>query len=121
MLKLIFYKYYEQNKAGNLFNYNILVYGNEYAVDNIATKIYGHINSDTKKGIDIKFIDLKKDEINRLNNFYPLPWAVNETLISKNRSLEIWNSGFVTSNSYRLPYIITVEEAVNFFRLPIGN
>ena len=29
------YKYYEQNKAGNLFNYNILVYGNEYAVDNI--------------------------------------------------------------------------------------
>lgn len=115
------YKYYEQNKAGNLFNYNILVYGNEYAVDNIATKIYGHINSDTKKGIDIKFIDLKKDEINRLNNFYPLPWAVNETLISKNRSLEIWNSGFVTSNSYRLPYIITVEEAVNFFRLPIGN
>lgn len=115
------YKYYEQNKAGNLFSFNILVYGSGEAVDNVSTKIYGHLNSNAKNSIDIKFIDLKMNDVNRISNFYPLPWAVNEKLITQNRDQTVWNSEFVGQSQYRLPYIITAEEAVNFFRLPIGN
>lgn len=115
------YQYYEENKNGILFNFNILVYGSEEAVNNVAAKLYSHINSDTKSNTDIKFIGIDSDEINRFDNFYPLPWAVSEKLLNKDRSATIWQSGFVNNNSYRLPYVITAEEAVNFFRLPISN
>lgn len=115
------YNYYERNKGNSLFNYNIAVYGPNEAVNSIASKVYGHINADIQNNTDLKYIDLNANEVNRIDNFYPLPWALNERLISKNRSHTIWDSGYVNQSSYRLPYIITVEEAVNFFRLPIGN
>jgi len=109
------YKYYTQNKNNALFNFNILIYGKQEAVQNISSSVYGQLNA------GLKFINLPADEVNKNNNFYPLPWAVNELLQSAEREQYIWSSGQVSGNSYKLPYIITFEEAAEFFRFPFGN
>jgi len=66
-------------------------------------------------------VSLNRNEVGKDTNFYPLPWAVNEILIGKDRNVQIWNSGHFSNSLYRLPYIITSEEAAEFFRLPIGS
>jgi DNA helicase HerA-like ATPase len=104
------YKYYTQNKNNALFNFNILVYGKQESVQNISSSVYGQLNA------GLKFINLSADEINKNTNFYPLPWAVNELLQNIEREQYGQNSG-----NNRLSYIITFEEAAEFFRLPFGN
>ncbi len=60
-------------------------------------------------------------EVSKDNNLYPLPWMVNEILLGRERNMQLWNSGYISNHLYRLPYIITAEEASEFFRLPYGN
>lgn len=66
-------------------------------------------------------VDMEAEEVNKNNNFYPITWAVNEIILNKNRNFAIWNSNVFSNALYRLPYIITSEEASEFFRLPIGS
>lgn len=115
------YQYYEGRKRGPLFFYNIVVYGDAGAVNNIAPKVYGFINADSKNPVAAKFITFSRDEVNRISNFYPLPWALNELLLQKNRNNDIWSSGLVQQSSFRLPYIITEEEASNILQMPVGS
>lgn len=115
------YKYYSENKKTALFFYNILIYGNHTSANNIASRVFGQLSSGEEDSADLKTIDLKCPEINKDTNFYPLPWAINEVLADKDRNVEIWSSGQFQSEYYSLPYIITEEEAAEFFRLPIGG
>ena len=115
------YRYYSENKSAPLFLFNILVYGNEKAIANISSRLFGQLSSGIESNVSLKFVDFTAAEINKNNNFYPLPWAVNEVLINKERNLNIWHSGSFSNALYRLPYIITAEEASEFFRLPIGS
>lgn len=115
------YRYYSSHKAKSLFAYNVLVFGNSSACDNISSKVYGHISSGSDDTANLKLITLNSIDVRKDDNFYPLPWAVNETIQDKERNVQIWESGQVSIELFRLPYIITAEEAVEFFRLPIGN
>lgn len=115
------YKYYEKNKNAPLFNFNIMVYGNKQAIDSVSTRIYGQLSGINNQTANMKFVEILPEEAMVLENFYPYPWAVNEMLLSKDRSLQIWSQDSVYGNYYRLPYIITAEEAAEFFRLPVGN
>ena len=115
------YRYYSEHKTSALFIYNILVFGNETAVSNISGRVFGQISTGIDATASLKLVDLDKGEINKDNNFYPLPWAVNETLINKDRNYQIWSSGQFSQSFYRLPFIITAEEAAEFFRLPVGS
>lgn len=111
------YKYYSKNKSTALFNFNILVFGSVHAVNAISTRIFGQLNI----GNELRLIPLTTSEVQKDDNFYPLPWAVNELLLSTERNPHIWSTGQNLNAYYRLPYIITAEEASEFFRLPIGN
>lgn len=115
------YKYYSQHKVAPLFAFNILIYGNASSCLNIANRVFGQLSTGIDSTSNLKLVDLRPDEVNKNNNFYPLPWAVNEILINKDRYGQIWNSGQFSDSLYRLPYIITAEEASEFFRLPIGS
>lgn len=114
------YQYYAQQKNGPLFLYNILVYGDTETVSNIASRVYGQLNS-SEKSVNAKFVELYAGDVNKDGNFYPLPWAVNEMLMNTDRNVQIWNSGSFSNASYRFPYLVTAEEASEFFRLPIGS
>lgn len=114
------YRYYTDQKNNALFLYNILIYGNPEAVSNLSSRVYAQINS-SDENVNMRFEDLRGDEIRKDANFYPLPWAVNELLMNMDRNMQIWNSGMFSNAYYRLPYIITAEEAYQFFRLPVGG
>lgn len=116
------YKFYEENKNGVLFQFNLVIYGMGQAADSVASSLYGQLNSASERQISMKFLPLYPEEADFNNNFYPLPWAIHEVVSGSNRNPYIWgnpNSQFAPL--FRLPFIITAEEASEFFRLPIGG
>ncbi len=115
------YKYYSQNKASALFMFNVLIYGDDPAITNISNRVFGQLAMGDNMSSNLQTVNLNRNEVGKDTNFYPLPWAVNELLIRKERNQGIWNSGQFPTSLFRLPYIITSEEAVEFFRLPIGS
>lgn len=117
----IVYKYYSERKSSALFAFNILIYGSSIAISNISTQVFGQLSIGNEAQANLKLNSLSANEVGKNSNFCPLPWAVNEVLINKERDLNIWNSGQFSNGLYRLPYIITSEEAAEFFRLPIGS
>lgn len=115
------YKYYSEHKTMPLFMFNIMVYGNEKSISNVSSRLFGQISSGIEENASLQLVDMEPEEVNKNSNFYPITWAVNEIILNKNRNLAIWNSNVFSSALYRLPYIITSEEASEFFRLPIGS
>ena len=115
------YRYYSENKTSALFTFNILIYADDSAVSNISSRVFGQLSNGSKGSADLRTVNLYSNEVGKNDNFYPLPWAVNEILVGKERNLNIWNSGQFSNALYRLPYVITAEEAAEFFRLPIGS
>lgn len=115
------YRYYSDNKHLPLFGYNIIIYGTTSFSNNMTGKLYGQISSAEETPIEIKNINLNIDEVRKDSNLYPLPWAVYELLLNKGRNPAIWATGNFSNALYRLPYIITSEEAAELFRLPIGT
>ncbi|MCM1190314.1 MAG: ATP-binding protein [bacterium] len=115
------YKYYSDNKSSALFAFNLLVYGDSAAAANITSRLFGQLSSGNEGTINLKNIALSGAEVNKDNNFYPLPWAVNELLLEKDRNYSLWSAGLFSDNLRRLPYVITSEEASEFMRLPVGS
>ncbi len=115
------YSYYSNNKMNALFFYNIVIYGNASELSNITSRVYGQLSSGISDSASLKLVSIDSNEINAKENLFPLPWALNEMLMEKSRNQQIWSSGQFSNAFYRLPYIITSEEAAEFFRLPLGS
>ncbi len=115
------YRYYTDNKARALFSYNILIYGLDSSLTNVSSRVLGQLNSSQSSSPNLKFIDLGKNKCNNKTDFISLPWVLNEQLINAERNQNIWTSGLISPALYRLPYVITADEAALFFRLPIGS
>ena len=111
------YKYYSLNKNTAQFVFNVLIYGTQNATNSIATRILAQLNNSS----ELRIITLSQDDVRKDDNFYPLPWAVHEVVISAERNPAVWNIGQNLNAFYSLPYIITAEEASEFFRFPIGS
>src|SRR5699024_9444824 len=105
------YKYYQTNKNNALFSYGILVYGDIRSVEDIISKVYGHLTYDTSKAPALKIVDLTAYGTQDIDNFIPQPWIVNEVLVQAERNAQIWSCSTNFNNFYRLPYVITAEEA----------
>ena len=115
------YKYYSENKNSPLFNYNILIYGDSFACSNISTRVFGQFSTGSGLSASLKLVALQNSEVNKNSNFYPLPWAVSEVLLNKDRNYAMWTSGQFSGALYRLPYVITALEGSELFRLPLGS
>ena len=111
------YKYYSQKKNTAEFVFNILVYGESAEANAIATRILAQLNNSS----ELRIISLAADAVRKDDNFHPLPWAVHEVVLGTDRNPAVWNAGRNLNAFYNLPYIITAEEASEFFRLPIGS
>ena len=115
------YRYYSEQKSNALFAFNVLVYGNADAISNIASRVSGQLSFGEDATANMKMVSLHGSDIRKDQNFYPLPWAVNEMLLATERNSALWGTGYFSQALYRLPYVITSEEACEFFRLPIGS
>lgn len=104
------------NRAGNVFSYNIIV-STEGGVSNPALQI-GNIISENSD-VYIEVLDFnERTQVGSHENFY---WLMNNTLIAKYRNFNIWDSGYISRNLFRLPYIISSAEAAFLFDLPIND
>lgn len=115
------YRYYSERKNNSVFLFNVIVFGDNTSISNITSRVYSQLSSGIQESANLKTVDLQAQEVNKNSNFYPLPWALSELLINKDRNMNLWNSNQFSTSLYRLPYIITSEEAAEFFRLPIGS
>ena len=111
------YKYYSRSKNTAQFAFNVLVYGAASATNAIATRILAQLNNSS----ELRIIPLSPGDVRKDDNFYPLPWAVHEVILGTERNPAVWNVGQSLTAFYNLPYVITAEEASEFFRLPIGS
>ena len=115
------YRYYSEHKSNSVFLFNVIIYGDNLSISNITSRVYSQLASGVQESANLKTIELQRQEVNKDNNFYPLPWAINEVIMYKDRNYNIWNSNQFSNALYRLPYVITSEEASEFFRLPVGS
>ena len=111
------YKYYSGNKNTALFAFNIMIYGTSSATNAIATRILAQLNNSS----ELRVVSLSAGDVRKDDNFYPLPWAVHELMLGTERNPSVWNAGQNLNAFYGMPYVITSEEASEFFRLPIGS
>jgi len=111
------YKYYSHNKNTALFAFNVLIYGAQSATNSIATRILAQLNNSS----ELRIITLDTADVQKDSNFYPLPWSVHEVILGSDRNPNVWNVGQNLNTFYNFPYVITAEEASEFFRLPVGS
>ncbi len=115
------YKYYQNNRNNALFLYNVLIWSDEAAADDISSKVQSTFSYDTAVPVSLKQISLIPANIGINENYLALPWIANEIITQTQRNSLLWDFGNKYQNFYRFPYIITAEEASGFFRLPIGT
>lgn len=115
------YKYYQNNKNNAMFKYNILIYGDAVASDDIASKVQGYIAYDASRSVSLKQLVLNEADIDYKQNLHAVPWIASEIIINSQRNVNFWNGESKYGALYRMPYLITAEEASGLFRIPIGN
>ena len=112
------YKYYESNKYSVLFAYNILICAEYNYINTISTKIDGELSlGQDREYAKLKEIEIGNYELDVDTYFDSLPWVINEITIDKNMQ----NAVCGNSEMGRMPFVITGEEASEFFRIPFGD
>lgn len=108
------YDYYNQNKTNILFAYNILILSDDIYVQSITNKLSSDISlGDNGEYINLTTIPIYNSEVDIEEYFYSMPWVINEITLDKS----IYNR----NNLSRIPFVITKEEAINFFRIPYAD
>lgn len=115
------YKYYESNKYGVLFAYNILICSSYNHINNITNRISGELSmggfGEQREYAKLKNFEIGNYELDVKTYFPSLPWVINEIIMDKNTD----NPVFTNSPLGRIPFIVTSEEASEFFRIPYGD
>ena len=114
------YKYYAESKDGPLFRYSINVFSDDVGTSNISSRVFGQLVSVTEEKNYLTQNRIDNLSFDNEQNYFLLPWLINQKLDEINSKSSIWSIG-VFSKIRRFPYIVTEEEASEFFRLPIGD
>ena len=109
------YSYYNSNKKRALFSYNVIIKGKQDAVEDISSSIRTQLRG--AKEINTLVLPFDSALISPDDSYYPAPWILHEYLI-KETSSQIYG---LPSGYFRLPNIITAEEATILFCIPIGG
>ena len=114
------YKYYAESKDGPLFRYSINIFSDDIGTSNISSKVFGQLVSVTEEKNYLTQNRIDNLSFDNEQSYFLLPWFINQKLDEINLKNSIWSIG-VFSKIRRFPYIVTEEEASEFFRLPVGD
>ena len=116
-----FYTYYNERKTSPAFLYNMLVFGQSETCERISSKLISFLQLGTEKTISADFacVDLTGEKINLSKVFPNYVWNINTKLQYKYRDLRFEKIIPFKAQLKRIPYIISLDEAAAFFRLPI--
>lgn len=115
------YRYYNTYQDSPLFQYNMLVIGERRSCANLATKLMSLLQNGTKliNHSEYMCIDLSKEKFDFSTRFPNYIWNVNSKLLYEYRNQKIRQLIPISNIMFRMPYIVTLEEAISFFRLPL--
>ena len=115
------YRYYNDNGDQPLFLFNILAASGTKSNSQLTSSIMGQLNAEQNRMAGLNVVNLPQ-ELQPNRAFLLSPWMVNEWLMNNARPKMIWtNTMVVPRTMWRMPFIITAEEASEFFRLPVGS
>lgn len=115
------YNYYNERRNEPYFLYNILVFGERACCVSLATKVISHLQRGKEQIVkcDPICIDLTSEKIDLDKQFPYYVWNVNTRLMHYYRNKKIQAAIPLAQRLFRLPYMITAEEAASFYRLPL--
>lgn len=99
------------------------MFGEEKNVTSIATRTMGQMAATQQMTApNLSFVSLTPSEAYLgEQSLFSMPWVLSDQILNKGRNTSLWSSGMVPPALYRLPYIVTADEAASFFRLPVGS
>jgi hypothetical protein len=114
---------YQERANSPLFLYNILVFGSRDDCVNLAGKIVSLLQSGKKKIMNPDFtcLDLSGEKVDLPAQYTHYPWNINNKLVYTYRNKQLFDRVPMAKILYRLPYIMTADEAAAFFRLPFSD
>jgi len=114
---------YQERANSPLFLYNILVFGERADCVNLAGKIVSLLQSGKKKVMNPDFtcLDLTGENVDLPTQYMHYPWNINNKLVYTFRNKQLFDRVPMAKMLYRLPYIMTADEAAAFFRLPFSD
>lgn len=115
------FSYYDEKSMSPLFLYNILIWGDKAACAGISPKIVSLLQSGEEKigSSDFLCLDLSGENIRLQEQFPYYAWNVNTLLLRCYRNLNIQKLVPLAGQLFRLPYLVSAEEAAVFCRLPL--
>lgn len=115
------YDYYKNKSAAPLFLYNILVCGEKNCCSGVAAKLISLLQSgESPVGTsDFVCFDMTEEKVDLKQQFSYYPWNVNVRMLYHYRNQKLLKILPLAQKLYRLPYFMSVEEAVSVFRLPL--
>lgn len=113
--------YYSSNNQNGLFRYNILVFGKKGDCASISSRLMSLLQAGKDKRVpyDCIGIDISQEKIHLKQEFIYYPWNINNKLMYAYRNNKVINAYLNIKTLKRLPYLMTTDEVVAFFRLPM--
>jgi hypothetical protein len=111
---------YQERANSPLFLYNILVFGERADCVNLAGKIVSLLQSGKKRVVNSDFtcLELTGERVDFPSQYMHYPWNINNKLVYMYRNKQLLERVPMAKSLLRLPYLMTADEAVAFFRLP---
>ena len=115
------YSYYNERRNSPVFMYNILAFGERAGCASLAARLISLLQSGTEKIVtsDFMCLDLTNEKIRLAQQFPHYVWNVNNKLLYYYRNDKLQNAVPLAKKLFRLPYILSAEEAVAVYRLPL--
>lgn len=117
--------YYKDNRDAPMFLSNILTFGTKEDCAVLSNKIISLLQGGDSNigGFEASYVDISKSIGSIINEFPNYIWNVSALLMYKYRNMKIRKYIPLSNYLYRLPLMMTIEELISFFRLPVydGN
>lgn len=115
------YAYYNERRAAPMFLYNILAFGERTCCASLATRLVSLLQSGQEPiaSADFACIDLSGEAISLPKQFSYYPWNINNRLLYAYRNSRLQAAIPAAKALFRLPCLMTAEEAAAVFRLPV--
>ena len=111
--------------AGNgnhpLFEYNLLVYGEKQGINQITSRLVSYCNGSSNEPVSLSVVSLEETNLVNIEQFYPQPWAIQEQLQVVDTNEYFWNNRSPFYQCNRLSHILTENECVILFTLPVAS
>lgn len=117
----IVFSYYNSRSNMPLYRYNILINGKRKDCANLANKVIGTLQSGNHKYINAEFrtIDLSNGIVDIKNDILFYPWNINNRMLVTYKNMFMKHNMTAVPALLHMPYNMTCEEVVSFFRLPV--